>query len=757
MGKSTKKVIFKKITAIALSLSMVLAGNAVSPNSAQAKAKAPKLAKKTVSVNVGAKVNVKIKNVTPKKVTVKVKKSKIAKVKVKSKKKLIVTGIATGKTKATVKVKYKSGKKVKTSNLKLTINVTEVTATPVATAVATKAATTTTAPAVATKAPEATEVPASEDTSAPEATPTATPVITLSDGDEIDNPELDLPEETPKVTLAPEQIFDDGEMRKDMTSLELTTEEMGPGINLGNTFEATLDYDTKIVTTDPAVFETAWGSQVITQEVIDGIASYGFKTVRIPVAWSNMMHEDGTYTIDQAWMNRIEEVTNYCLKNDMYVIINDHWDSGWWGQFGNPDAQVRLNAAARYRRFWQQIGETFKNYSDHVILESGNEEIGQRLNDAVDEHGYSSNSSKRTGGKLTDAQKYQLTNQINQTFVNIIRAQGGNNAYRHLLIAGYDTNIGNTCKDKFVMPTDTEENGVSKLSVSVHFYSPWGYCGDNGSTVNWGVDDLEGDQADMREELEPATKFVDAGYGVIVGEYGVCVPQHNNIPKYFESVINICKDLKYLPVLWDTAGRYIDRNTGNMTYSDIAEFFNNLTGSNGDTSSDFVTGEVEYDMDVWDVTNKEPIFSWEGKWYKNGGNGMVGDDKSTVGKEGDFVITTSCSSPDSIAFNSWGYQSFINLNWSELKNPHIRFEFAGDPGDAESNTSAGALTLAAADQPDGNPYLSVTIDYADYACTDSVKKAVAVPSLVGANFYQWLYITFADQPIVTGIYVYDEE
>ena len=144
MGKSTKKVIFKKITAIALSLSMVLAGNAVSPNSAQAKAKAPKLAKKTVSVNVGAKVNVKIKNVTPKKVTVKVKKSKIAKVNVKSKKRLIVTGIAAGKTKAIVKVKYKSGKKVKTSNLKLTINVTEVTATPVATAVATKAATTTT-------------------------------------------------------------------------------------------------------------------------------------------------------------------------------------------------------------------------------------------------------------------------------------------------------------------------------------------------------------------------------------------------------------------------------------------------------------------------------------------------------------------------------------------------------------------------------------------------------------------------------------
>ena len=173
-------------------------------------------------------------------------------------------------------------------------------------------------------------------------------------------------------------VKDNGTMRKEMTAQQLADTEMGMGINLGNTLEAVQTVENKKNVTGTG-YDTAWSQPVTTREYIDFLHTYGINTIRIPVAWSNGDIDDGTYTIRGDMLDRVEEVVNYALDNGMYVVINDHWDNQWWGQFGAckkdangnkvTDEETRKNAWTRYEKYWTQICERFKNYSDHLIFE----------------------------------------------------------------------------------------------------------------------------------------------------------------------------------------------------------------------------------------------------------------------------------------------------------------------------------------------------------------------------------------------------
>ena len=179
---------------------------------------------------------------------------------------------------------------------------------------------------------------------------------------------------------APSQDAPAGE-ENDLTSLEVIR-LMGNGINLGNTLEA-YAHRNYLSGSDPTSAETVWGQPKTTAEMINGMKAAGFDTLRIPVAWTNGMNfESGDYTIDERLMARVEEVVNYALDADMYVIINDHWDGGWWGMFGSPDENVRKQADEMYKSMWTQIGTRFKDYSYKLIFEAANEELGDRLNDS---------------------------------------------------------------------------------------------------------------------------------------------------------------------------------------------------------------------------------------------------------------------------------------------------------------------------------------------------------------------------------------
>lgn len=346
------------------------------------------------------------------------------------------------------------------------------------------------------------------------------------------------------------EAVDNGVMREGLTALE-ATRLMGNGINLGNTLEA-CDNNVGIKTNTPLSYETHWGQPKTTQAMIDGMKAAGFDTIRIPVAWmTNATHlYEGDYTIDADYMDRVEEVVRYARKAGMYVIVNDHWDGGWYGMFGSESAETRALAMEAYKGMWQQIAERFRDYSDYLIFESANEELGTRF----DENSplYCSDSVVTY---LNDDERYALTNEINQTFVDVVRATGGNNATRLLLIAGYGTNIDQTCDDRFQMPKDT---AVSKLMVSVHYYDPWSYCGASSaaSATKWGkVSDYEY----MDQQLAKMTKFTEAGYGVVIGEYGALPCSDglkDNTLAYHTAFLDACTKYDLTNCLWDCSGLY---------------------------------------------------------------------------------------------------------------------------------------------------------------------------------------------------------
>ena len=345
------------------------------------------------------------------------------------------------------------------------------------------------------------------------------------------------------------QETDDSE---NLTALELS-KLMGNGINLGNTMEAYGRPELGI-NADTSKYETFWGQPVTTEEMIAGMKSCGFDSIRIPVAWTNMMdYENGDYTIADAYLDRVDELITYAINNGMYVIINDHWDGSWWGMFGSATEETRETAFTMYTSMWTQLAERYHDYDESLIFESGNEELGNRLNDT---------DICKDSGSLSEDECYEMTNRINQTFVDTVRATGGNNADRFLLIAGYNTNIAKTCDDRFKMPKDTIPD---KLLVSVHYYDPWNYCGTDSGT-QWGT---HGEYETQNADLKKMTKFTEQGYGVIIGEYGVLAKDDgtlkDSITAYTENLLDNCDLYNFVPMLWDTSTFFV---RSELTFSD---------------------------------------------------------------------------------------------------------------------------------------------------------------------------------------------
>ncbi len=346
---------------------------------------------------------------------------------------------------------------------------------------------------------------------------------------------------------------------RDMTALELTG-HMGNGINLGNTMEA-YGHRYPGIHEPPSTYETLWGQPITTSEMILEMKKAGFDSIRIPVAWTNTMdYRNGDYTISPAYLERVAEIVNYALDADMFVIINDHWDGGWWGMFGSASEQTRKDAMDVFTSMWTQVGTYFKDYPHQLIFEVANEELGTRLNET---------SIAADSGYLSERETYQVTNRINQKFVDLIRGLGGNNSDRFLLVAGYNTDIERTMDDRFVMPKDTAQN---KLLLSVHYYTPWNYCGTD-SVNNWGTEQ----EYDIQNELlGKMTKFTDQGYGIIFGEYGVLPKSDGSLKKnIIDFLTNFHDNMElygYVPMLWDTSSFFI-RTELKIVDEDLANFF----------------------------------------------------------------------------------------------------------------------------------------------------------------------------------------
>ena len=492
---------------------------------------------------------------------------------------------------------------------------------------------------------------------------------------------------------------DNGIMRDNMDSAAYMS-RMGLGWNYGNSLDQAIDTskmsDEEKAKVNVKYCETSANNLALTQKNVDTLKQYGFRNVRIPVAWSNLMdisEDKMTYTINEGYLQRVEQVINYCLNDGMYAIVNIHYDGDWWGQFGDADESVRKQAWARFRQIWTQVSNRYRDYSDRLIFESANEELGDRLND-----NWVKRDTNNKTGVLTVDEQYETMNKINQEFVNIVRKSGGNNEKRYLLIAGYSTNIERTCDDRFVMPTDPiKENGVSKLSVSVHYYTPWNYCGgseyhqvEGGAArlYDWGTDE---DIKAMHAELDKMSKFTEQGYGVIIGEYGVQTTAADGIANYIYEMGQYALEKGMIPVLWDNGG-WFNRQKNIISYDDVAQAILDMTGAQGiGRKAKVKTGKPLY-TEVQDESGLTPVYSWEGKWKKNGG------DNETYCEPALTVLSNDGTNDWYYHCNSYGYWAVI---YSEaLKNvKHLYVRVTCENNDIDSS----ALQLASAEFKENFP------------------------------------------------------
>jgi endoglucanase len=354
-----------------------------------------------------------------------------------------------------------------------------------------------------------------------------------------------------KVTQAPKsgiyQSYKDS-IAPDATGMSSTAVQLAAkikvGLNIGNTLEASGG-------------ETGWGNPLITNELIKSIKQNGFNAIRLPCDW-NQYADQTTAKISATWLSRVKQVVQYCVDNDMYVIVNIHWDGGWLEN--NCTEAKKAENNAKQKAFWEQIATTLRDYDEHVIFASANEP------------------------NVKDATQMSVLLSYHQTFIDAVRSTGGKNAYRVVIVQGPSTDIETTNKLMTTLPTDKVAN---RMMAEVHYYTPWNFCGmtkdetwgnqfyywgaSNHSTTDTTHNPTWGEEATVDANFVLMKKqFVDKGIPVVIGEFGAITRTNlagdalklhlASRAYYFKYVTKQAIANGFLPFFWDTGG-LINRNT----------------------------------------------------------------------------------------------------------------------------------------------------------------------------------------------------
>lgn len=334
----------------------------------------------------------------------------------------------------------------------------------------------------------------------------------------------------------------------DANGMESTADQIASkikiGFNIGNTLEAT-----------GGKSETYWGNPKITREFVAFVKQAGFSAIRLPVSWDQYANP-ATAEIDPEWLNRVREVVQYCVDNDLYVIVNIHWDGGWLENNVVPAKQALNNA--KQKAYWEQIATHLAGFDEHLLFASANE------------------PNVETAGQMAVLLSYH------QTFIDAVRATGGKNAHRVLIVQGPSTDIDKTDRLWTQMPADTINN---KLMMEIHYYSPWNFTGmtkdeswgnqffywgkgfhsttDTAHNPTWGEEETIDQQFQLMK-----TRFVDKGIPVVMGEFGTGVRKNltgadlqlhlDSRAHYFNYITKKALANGLIPFYWDI-GELLDR------------------------------------------------------------------------------------------------------------------------------------------------------------------------------------------------------
>lgn len=361
----------------------------------------------------------------------------------------------------------------------------------------------------------------------------------------------------------------------DHTAPEIAA-RMGIAWNLGNTLEAG-GSSNNFTNKGGLGAETSWQKTKTSQEVIDFVKSQGFNAIRIPCAWiMGHINDATTYEIDAEWMARVKEVVDYCVKDDLYVMLNQHWDGGWLENNIKDDSKKEKNKLI-LEAVWTQIAEAFKDYDEHVLFAGLNEPNAE--------------NQKETDNLI----------EYEQVFVNAVRATGGNNMYRTLIVQGPSTNIEHTYNYYKSLPVDPA--GEGKLMMEVHYYNPWQFWGmekdESWGKVfyYWGKENHQPgsshnpnwdcEESAMEKQLDMmVTKYVSKGVPVVIGEFGAnwrdisklsgeSQDKHDaSIRLHYYLLTKFCLERGLVPTMWDT--NYCNRPSMTIIDRENLKIYNSL-------------------------------------------------------------------------------------------------------------------------------------------------------------------------------------
>nr|QAT96393.1 cellulase [Paenibacillus sp.] len=400
--------------------------------------------------------------------------------------------------------------------------------------------------------------------------------------------------------------------------------EMGAGWNLGNQLEASIN---------GMPGETMWNNPTITPTLIQMVKAAGFKTIRIPVSYLNLIGSAPDYTIDAAWLNRIKTVVDYAYNEGLYVVINIHGDgfnsvNGAW-LLVNASNQTAIRA--KYQKVWEQIANKFADYDERLIFESMNEVFDGNYNNP----------------NLT---YYANLNAYNQIFVDTVRQTGRNNSARWLLVPGWNTTIDYTVGNYgFVMPTDqyrssTIPSAEKRIMISVHYYSPWDFAGEeSGSITQWGAtatDPSKRSTWGQEDYLESQLKsvydaFVVQGYPAVIGEFGSIDksnfdstnPMYREI--YAKALTATAKKYGSVPVYWDNGfnGQFgfglFDRFTNTVTQQGIIDAIMSGMGAPAGNNSGITPTTATFDKKTANQADIPVTLTLNGNTLSNIKNGAA--------------------------------------------------------------------------------------------------------------------------------------
>ncbi len=299
--------------------------------------------------------------------------------------------------------------------------------------------------------------------------------------------------------------------------------DMGVGWNLGNTL------DTRH--TD----ERAWSNPYTTRAMIDMVSEKGFKTLRVPVTWHK--HMDSEYNIEPAWLDRVEQIVNYGLSNDMYVIVNIHHDE----EIISPTYATEAESTRAIEAIWRQVAERFKEYDSHLIFETLNE---MRVK--------GSEMEWRGGTE----EEHDCINRLHIAALDVIRSSGGDNATRKVMLSTYAASATEVAMQALTLP-----EGDENLLVSIHSYYPFAFC-HSLTEDNWGSDD---DKAQIDKLFSLIKRcLIDRGYTVVMGEWGSKNNNNNDEQRAIHAAYYASKALEFgiAPLVWDNGSTFelLDRH-----------------------------------------------------------------------------------------------------------------------------------------------------------------------------------------------------